>query len=243
MSTHEQPEPIRVQRRHLLLGGSAGLASAALGGQAAASAGVALDPDRELAELLLEAESFAAGSCTLTPGAVEGPYWLNLALLRQDITEGTPGLPFTLYVKLVDASACTPISGAVVDLWHNDPYGDYSGFASEGTAGETWLRGIQITGAGGFVRFDTIYPGWYTGRTPHLHCKINPTTTSELTTQFYFDQSISTKVFRTAPYDVHGPNPVTNATDAFFDPDLLVHVGAPRGGPARLLAVMKIAIV
>jgi protocatechuate 3,4-dioxygenase beta subunit len=195
----------------------------------------------ELPEDLFEdLDSLFASSCTLTPTDVEGPYWLNLALQRQDITEGFAGYPLTLYLKIVDVNGCTPINGAIADLWHDSPDGHYSGFPTEGTAGQTQFRGIQVTGNSGIVRFDTVYPGWYPGRTPHIHLKVNPTTTSELTTQLYLDDLISDRIFTSvAPYDLRGSSPTTNATDNFFNPQLQVAFRV-RGG--RLLAGKRIVI-
>lgn len=38
----------------------------------------------------------------------------------------------------------------------------------------TWLRGVQQTDEDGMVEFDTIVPGWYSGRTAHIHVKVRP---------------------------------------------------------------------
>lgn len=232
MTPNPDPSKFTLRRRDLLRGG-AGLGALSLGAPALAAA-QGEEQDSSL--------DFMAGGCTLTPSDVQGPFWLNLALLRQDITEGTVGYPLSIYIKLIDANTCAPINGGVVDLWHDDPDGRYSGFASEGTAGSSALRGIQITGMDGLVRFDTVYPGWYTGRTPHVHLKINPNAGSELTTQVYFEDEVSRRVYLTPPYDTRGPSPVTNDTDAFFDSQLLAGVRPRRGVGTRLLAGKVIAI-
>ncbi len=245
MTSHDSPRRRPLGRRDLLIRGGAGLGAAAFGAPALAGGSPDADiPNSQGYEegYRDEAASVMAGTCVLTPDDVQGPFWLNLALLRQDITEGMVGMPLTLYIKLVDASDCSPISGAVVDVWHDDPEGRYSGFAVEGTAGQTWLRGIQLTGLDGLVRFDTIYPGWYTGRTPHVHVKINPTSTQELTTQLYFDDDVSRRVYELPPYDLRGPSPTTNATDAFFQPELLTRLRARPGGGSSLICGMRIGI-
>ena len=94
-----------------------------------------------------------------TPGSIQGPYYVNSALVRHDITEGRPGLPVRLFVRVLDATTCQPIPGAVVDVWHGDADGLYSGFQSQGTQGQTYLRGIQYAAPDGICWFDTIFTG------------------------------------------------------------------------------------
>src|SRR6266516_3308335 len=104
-----------------------------------------------------------AVSCVLTPEQTEGPYYLANEKLRRDITEGRPGVPLLLRLRVVDASTCKPIKGAAVDVWHADAVGVYSGFGS-GSGSRTFMRGIQRTDANGLARFRSVYPGWYQGR-------------------------------------------------------------------------------
>jgi len=201
-------------RRELLFGASAlglgGLLPASANAQAGANPLVpnALTP---------EIEALVGSGCTVTGSDVQGPFWLNLNLVRQDITEGSPGVPVQLFLRIQDAATCSPIEGAVVDVWQTDAAGDYSGFQSRGTQGLTFLRGIQLTPPSGLVSFQTIYPGWYSGRTMHLHVKVTPQVGTELTTQLYFPQSVNDRVATLPPYDLQGPPPVTNGTDGFFD--------------------------
>ena len=101
-----------------------------------------------------------AVSCVLTPEQTEGPYYLSREKLRRDITEGRPGVPLLLRLRVVDASTCRPIPHAAVDIWHADALGVYSGFGS-GARSRTFMRGIQRTDATGLARFRTVYPGWY----------------------------------------------------------------------------------
>ncbi|MEM7309693.1 MAG: intradiol ring-cleavage dioxygenase [Planctomycetota bacterium] len=146
-----------------------------------------------------------------------GPFYLDLDLLRQDITEGQPGMPMTLIYLVVDKDTCQPIPGAVVDVWHNNGLGSYSGFPVKGTTGETWLRGIQITDGNGIAVFQSIYPGWYAGRTTHVHLKVRPDKTSEATTQMYFDDWLTDLVYANIePYATKGPKDTTNAADGGF---------------------------
>lgn len=124
------------------------------------------------------AKSTAAGAttgpdCVLTPEQEEGPFYIDLAQVRQDIVENRPGVPLALALTIVDSNTCKPIRDAAVDVWHCDALGVYSGESSEGSAGETYLRGIQLTGGNGLAEFATIYPGQYPGRTTHIHVKVH----------------------------------------------------------------------
>lgn len=138
------------------------------------------------------AEAQAAGLiatdvCLLQPEVTEGPFYLDTGLLREDITEGRPGLPMVLRLQVVGVD-CTPVSGARVDVWHCDAAGAYSGV--EG-AGGTFLRGIGFTAADGVATFRTIFPGWYRGRTTHIHFKVILGDRDVLTGQVFFDQTLA----------------------------------------------------
>lgn len=131
----------------------------------------------------------APGTCALAGEQIVGPYYLDKKLLRKDITEGKPGILLYLRIKILEASTCTPLEGAAVDIWHCDAMGLYSGFTKMGselpgpppgdsppvaqpTDELTFLRGIQITDDSGLADFKTIYPGWYQGRATHIHFKV-----------------------------------------------------------------------
>ncbi len=159
------------------------------------------------------ASAVLAKSCTLTGAQPQGPFYQGIALLRQDLSEMQLGLRMTLMFRVVRASDCSPVAGAFVDVWHNNASGTYSGFAVQGTAGETWLRGVQITDARGFVRFETLYPGWYPGRTTHLHAKVW-TPPDVFTTQFYLPDDWNLRVQRGPIYS--GANPLLNADDSDY---------------------------
>lgn len=111
--------------------------------------------------------------CVLTPEQEEGPFYIDLAQVRGDIAEDRPGVPLALAVTVVDSSTCEPIRDAAVDVWHCDALGVYSGEPSEGSADETFLRGIQLTDGNGLAEFATVYPGQYPGRTTHIHLKVH----------------------------------------------------------------------
>ena len=144
--------------------------------------------------------------CILTPEAVQGPFYFDPKLVRADITEGRKGAPLALALQVVSATDCAAIKGVRVDLWHADGLGMYSGYRGQGddgvsTRGQTFLRGTQFTDAGGQARFATIYPGWYPGRTPHIHFKVLLDAKSLVTGQLYFPDDLSTRIYAgNAPY-------------------------------------------
>ncbi len=110
-----------------------------------------------------------AASCWLTPALTEGPYYFNANLVRQYITEGRPGMPFHMTFTIIDFN-CNRIPNVLVDIWHCDKDGNYSGY--NGFVGQTFMRGIQLTNSSGAAVFDTVYPGWYMGRATHIHFKV-----------------------------------------------------------------------
>ena len=164
--------------------------------------------------------------CTLTPEQIEGPFYLDQARIREAISEGKPGVPLQLILRVLEASAsCAPIPNAAVDVWQCDALGIYSGYEGAAIAprhvepvdDKTFLRGTQLTDAAGAVRFRTIYPGWYSGRTPHVHLKLR-VGAKAVTTQLYFPDEVTNAVYARAPYDRHPNRDTTNATDRFLRP-------------------------
>jgi protocatechuate 3,4-dioxygenase beta subunit len=141
----------------------------------------------------------ATPSCTLTPEVTQGPYYLDLDKVRRNITEGKRGLRLDLRIKVVDADTCKAHENAVVEIWHCDAGGTYSGFSQEGTAGKTYLRGTQLTGENGVAQFRTIYPGWYQGRAIHIHMKVHVGGQTVHTGQLFFNDSVSDRVVRLSP--------------------------------------------
>jgi protocatechuate 3,4-dioxygenase beta subunit len=179
-----------------------------------------------------------AVACVVTPALTEGPYFVDEKLLRSDITsdpttgdisEGVP-LSFTLTVSNVTDGGCTPIAGAAVDVWHCDALGEYSdvsgGAGQTNTSGMKFLRGYQVTDANGQVVFQTVYPGWYSGRTIHIHFKVrtDPESDSghEFTSQFFFDEAITDAVMAVAPYNSKGSPDTRNASDNIYLDEMLI---------------------
>ena len=160
----------------------------------------------------------AAGlvACVLSPEMTAGPFALDGDKLRRDIREGKPGVPLNLRTTVIDVSTCKPISGAAVDIWHCDAGGTYSGFAQEGTAGDTFMRGIQRTTKTGLATFVTVYPGWYSGRTVHIHVQVSLGGNVLHTGQLFFPEKLTDAVYRRAPYNRRPSRDTRNATDSIF---------------------------
>jgi protocatechuate 3,4-dioxygenase beta subunit len=170
-----------------------------------------------------------AVSCVLTPEQTEGPYYIAGEKLRRDVTEGRPGTPLLLRLRVVDASSCRPIKGAAVDIWHCDALGAYSGFGS-GAGNRTFMRGVQRSDARGLARFRTVYPGWYRGRTVHIHVKVHVAGNVVHTGQLYFPDSVTDRVFRRRPYSRRPRRTTRNASDFVF----------AQGGRRSLLRLRKV---
>lgn len=138
------------------------------------------------------------GICLLTPQTTQGPYWFDPRLERADLAEGRAGVPLKLAIRVVEGATCAPLANARVDVWHCDAQGVYSGYAGQGgegtTEGQTFLRGHQPTDARGLASFSTVYPGWYRGRTTHIHVKVfldEGGRTNVLTCQLFFPDALS----------------------------------------------------
>jgi protocatechuate 3,4-dioxygenase beta subunit len=196
-------------------------------------AGGSLFPGRAIAGTL-------GASCVVRPEQTEGPYFVDERLNRSDIRSdptdgrvksGTP-LALTLLVSRLGAGDCQPLAGAQVDIWHCDALGVYSDVKDPGfnTIGQKFLRGYQITDARGEAKFLTIYPGWYEGRTVHIHVKVRTAPQAgrsfEFTSQMYFDDGLSNRVYADAPYATKGKRSARNEDDRIFR----------RGGDQLMLA-------
>ena len=112
---------------------------------------------------LTAADFDGLATCVLLPETTAGPFPLDEQFDRRDITEGYPGHPLRLGLRVVDGS-CALLPGAVVEIWHADATGDYSAFTDGGggkdeAEGTTFLRGSQTADDAGIVEFLTLYPG------------------------------------------------------------------------------------
>jgi protocatechuate 3,4-dioxygenase beta subunit len=186
----------------------------------------------------------AVPACVVRPEQTEGPYFVDEKLNRADIrsnpsdgavSQGVP-LDLTVRVSRVSPGACTALAGAMVDVWQCDAGGIYSdvrdmnGFFD--TRGKKFLRGYQVSDAQGVTRFSTIYPGWYQGRTTHIHFKVRTSAEAgrayEFTSQLYFEDAVSDEIFARAPYASNTQRRVKNDGDGIF-----------RRGGAQLLVPLE----
>ncbi|MFF3738781.1 intradiol ring-cleavage dioxygenase [Streptomyces sp. NPDC002566] len=220
-SSSNSESRIPVARRTVLVAGGATAAALAVGG--AASAG-ALDGTRQ--------DTAAAAVCTLTREMTEGPYYLDGQYVRADISEGKPGVPLKLTLTVVDDDTCAPLRGALVELWHADALGEYSGFVGNNGHSEpdngTFLRGGVLTNSAGVATITSVYPGWYRGRCIHIHVKVHTgvTLTSDghftggreiHTGQLFFSESVTTRVATVSPYSTNRVTRTTLAQDSIYD--------------------------
>ena len=187
----------------------------AIAGAAAAGAGAGLyvllrggPDDADSSEVVA-----SAPHCVLAPEQTEGPYYVDNHLIRADIRDGKKGVPLSLRLQVLDASSCQPIRGATVEVWHCDAVGNYSGFNAPGKS----CRGGLRTSSTGNVRFKTIYPGWYQGRTTHIHVKVHVSGKEIHTGQLFFDDSFTDTLFAsTSPYSSRGTRNTRNANDSIY---------------------------
>jgi protocatechuate 3,4-dioxygenase beta subunit len=193
-----------------------------LGGLAATAVGAGAWGARELVD---DADAAANGpaavasglvSCVLAPEQTEGPYYLDDHKVRRTITEGRPGVPLTLRLTVLNVSTCKPIKGAAVDIWHCDAGGVYSGTSVQGTEDDRFLRGIQRTNAKGVALFKTIYPGWYPGRTVHIHVTVHISGNVVHTGQLYFPDALTDIVYKRSPYRRRPSRTTRNAADSIY---------------------------
>ena len=154
-------------------------------------------------------------ACVLSPEMTEGPYYIDGEAVRRDVTEGKPGVPLTLDLAVADATSCSAIPDAAVEIWHADAGGNYSGFNATAD-NTTFLRGVQIADADGNVRFDTLYPGWYEGRATHIHLMVHVGGNVVHTGQLFFDEQINDAVYARSPYSEHTGTRMTNEQDGIY---------------------------
>ena len=173
-------------------------------------------------------DPFAGGvlACALICETTAGPCTTATKLERKDVSEGFAGLPVRLSLLVVDADTCTPVAGARVEIWHTQRTGVYSGVTPNppqcylddpNAATFMCFRGIQTAGADGRVDFDTCFPGWYSGRTIHIHFQVIRDGSVYATSQLFFAGELNAEIFASHPeYSAFGQPDVTNASDSII---------------------------
>ncbi|GIF98492.1 dioxygenase family protein [Catellatospora citrea] len=282
----------RVSRRSIFAGiSSIGLGSllAACGDgtPATTTSGEAVSPDAttsaDLTGLFTD-----ANTCRLSPSTTQGPYYFDADKIRSDIREDRAGSRLRVVLKVQDSEQCKPLANAVVEIWHCDAAGLYSGAESLSSGGggqpggappggangggpggtppsgapggnppggangggandgmadlqpvddKRYLRGAQVTNADGIVEFTTIWPGWYRGRTVHIHAMVHVSNSRVLTTQLMFDEALNTKVFAAAPYASHTGRDTFNDGDGIFQSTMLLKVTEDGDGHLAVLVL------
>jgi protocatechuate 3,4-dioxygenase beta subunit len=186
----------------------------------------------------------ASAMCQLFPTQTIGPCYAEMPMMREDISSATMGLPLRLSF-LVVRNGCEPIPNATVDIWHSGYNGIYSAFATgticnpgtEDVLQETFCRGVQTTNESGKVNFSSVFPGWYSGRSVHVHFTIRIDGREEVTSQLYFDDTLTTEIQAQGEYKARGMRTTTNANDFIFSsggatPDQIVMQTAKRSDGA-----------
>lgn len=166
----------------------------------------------------------ARPQCVATLARTLGPCHTSDVPVRTDVTEGVVGLPSRLSLRIVEVDSCKPVDGADVEIWHVNAAGVYSGQAArmcnDGEAAAQaaqFLRGRQITDSDGVVNFLTVYPGWYSGRTVHIHMRILVGGRELLVSQLLFDDVLSDIIFTGHPdYRGRPGRDTTNGDDGVF---------------------------
>ncbi|MGH8387806.1 MAG: intradiol ring-cleavage dioxygenase [Pseudomonas sp.] len=187
----------------------------------------------------MDANTPATPVCLLSPEQIAGPYFRNPKLIRRNISEGVDGIPLILRLTIVDAMTCEPVSNALVDIWHCNARGAYSGWskinpdlevdtgdigAIPRTDDDTYLRGGQFTDQSGNVRFTTIYPGFYAGRALHIHVAVRITSGNNYLEerhvawvgQLYFPEVASRSVLGNRQYSGRASVPLSNEQDELY---------------------------
>ncbi|MGC5018456.1 intradiol ring-cleavage dioxygenase [Micromonospora sp. DT47] len=272
MDHDDHHEGQRVSRRRIIAGiGSIGLAGllAACGRDDATvttSTGETVAPQATTANDLTSLFS-GANTCALTASTTQGPYYFDADRIRGDIREDREGTRLRLAIRVQDSEQCGPLANAVVEIWHCDAAGLYSGAEAQssgagGAAGggappaggapgggapgggggqaadltpvddKRYLRGAQVTNADGIVEFTTIWPGWYRGRTVHIHAMVHVGDNNNrvLTTQLMFDESLNSRVFAAQPYAAHTGRDTFNDDDSIYQDSMLLKVTEEQGG-------------
>lgn len=203
-------------------------------------------------------------ACSVIPEETGGPYpgdgtnrnangvanaLVLSGIVRSDIrasvagaTGVADGIPLTIRLQLVDVAAnCAPAAGAAVYLWHCTRDGGYSMYSS-GITGENFLRGVQEADSQGVVTFQTIFPGCYDGRMPHVHFEVYPSLAKAnnaanriKTSQFAFPLATLNEAYAGSGYGASVQNlaRISFATDNVFSDGTALQMTSVSGNPAQ----------
>ena len=193
------------------------------------------------------------GACATSPSETEGPFPTKTpsSLVSADIRSDRTGLPFTIKITINNKNnSCAALAGAIVDIWHCDKDGNYSEYGGSGMQSTNYtsvhfLRGRQTTDASGLVTFTSIFPGWYSGRAPHIHVHVyNASGTSLLVTQIAFPTDVCNTVYTTATtYYTKGKQDTSNASDNVFSDSLATELASVTGSVSAGYVLTQVVTV
>lgn len=178
-------------------------------------------------------------ACTATPVETEGPFPTHTpsSLVTNDIRSDRTGVLLTVNITINNSNNnCSALSGAIVDIWHCDKDGNYSEYGgtqmqSSNYTSVHFLRGRQTTNTSGVVTFTSIFPGWYSGRAPHIHVHVyDANGTSLLVTQIAFPADVTNTVYTTATdFYTKGAQDTSNTQDNIFADSLAQELATVSG--------------
>lgn len=201
------------------------------------------------------AGSGAGSMCVLYPSQTLGPCYAQGPMLREDIREGLGGLRVRVsFLVVKTSSGCTPIPNASVDIWHSGSQGIYSAYNTgttcnpgmEDVKSEMFCRGVQTTNESGIANFNTVFPGWYRGRTLHIRFTVRLNSREAVTSQLYFEDVLVDEILAQGDYKARGKRDTTNSSDGIFrsggaKPEQIIFASAKR--PDGVLHVWKVLAV
>ena len=231
-----------MERKHFLKNGLAALGLVAIA-PLASSCKKDTDAIADTGSTSGSSSGTTSGTCTVSPTETAGPFPTKSpsSLVTNDIRSDRTGVPFTIKITINNKNNnCAALAGAIVDIWHCDKDGYYSEYGGTGMQSVNYtsvhfLRGRQTTDANGLVTFTSIFPGWYSGRAPHIHVHIyNASGTSLLVTQIAFPTDVCDTVYTTATqYYTRGKQDTANATDNVFSDSLASELATITGSVAQ----------
>ena len=187
--------------------------------------------------------SSSSGSCTTSPTETTGPFPTKTpsSLVTNDIRSDRTGVPLAIKITINNKNSnCAALAGAIVDIWHCDKDGYYSEYGGTGMQQANFtsvhfLRGRQTTDANGLVQFTSVFPGWYSGRAPHIHVHVyDASGRSLLVTQIAFPTDVCDTVYTTATNDyTRGKQDTSNARDNVFADSLASELATVSGSVAN----------
>jgi protocatechuate 3,4-dioxygenase beta subunit len=117
-----------------------------------------------------QGKHLSAATCEPTSNDALGPFYKPNAPVRSSVGTG-----YVLQGVVRTAKDCSPVAGAMVELWLAGPNGEY----------DNAHRATIIADASGAYRFESNVPPPYYGRPPHIHLRISANGFATLVTQHY----------------------------------------------------------